>query len=123
MYPLDFARTRLAADVGSGGAREFTGLVNCLTTIAARDGPQGLYRGFGISVVGIIAYRASYFGLFDTLKPLLLGDNANVTMSFLLGWGVTVTAGLMSYPIGKFVNTIKFTDCLPSSLQTPSGGE
>ena len=42
-----------------------------------------------------------YFGLFDTLKPLLLGDNANVTMSFLLGWGVTVTAGLMSYPIGK----------------------
>merc|ERR1712003_381365 len=33
----------------SGGAREFTGLVNCLTTIAGRDGPQGLYRGFGIS--------------------------------------------------------------------------
>ena len=44
-----------------------------------------------------------YFGLFDTLKPLLLGDNANVTMSFLLGWGVTVTAGLMSYPIGKLI--------------------
>jgi solute carrier family 25 (adenine nucleotide translocator) protein 4/5/6/31 len=30
VYPLDFARTRLAADVGSGGDREFTGLVNCL---------------------------------------------------------------------------------------------
>jgi len=30
VYPLDFARTRLAADVGSGGEREFTGLVNCL---------------------------------------------------------------------------------------------
>ena len=42
-----------------------------------------------------------YFGLFDTLKPLLLGDNPNVTLSFLLGWGVTITAGLMSYPIGK----------------------
>merc|ERR1712152_82736 len=40
-----------------------------------------------------------YFGLFDTLKPLLLGDNPNVTLSFLLGWGVTITAGLMSYPI------------------------
>ena len=24
VYPLDFARTRLAADVGSGGAIEFT---------------------------------------------------------------------------------------------------
>merc|ERR1719354_1377172 len=30
---------------------------------------------------------------------MLLGDNANVSMAFLLGWGVTVTAGLMSYPI------------------------
>ena len=28
VYPLDFARTRLAADVGSGGAREFTCLVD-----------------------------------------------------------------------------------------------
>ena len=40
-----------------------------------------------------------YFGLYDTLKPLLLGDDAGVGISFLLGWAVTVTAGLMSYPI------------------------
>jgi len=46
VYPLDFARTRLAADVGSGGDREFTGLTNCLTKIAKRDGPGGLYKGF-----------------------------------------------------------------------------
>merc|ERR1712151_1219546 len=64
VYPLDFARTRLAADVGSGSEREFTGLINCLQKTAARDGIGGLYRGFGISVVGIIAYRASYFGAF-----------------------------------------------------------
>ena len=42
-----------------------------------------------------------YFGMFDTLKPLLLGDTPNVGLSFLLGWAVTITAGLMSYPIGK----------------------
>merc|ERR1711998_454116 len=59
VYPLDFARTRLAADVGSGKAREFTGLVNCLTKVAGKDGPQGLNKGFGISVIGIVAYRAS----------------------------------------------------------------
>ena len=34
VYPLDFARTRLAADVGSGGDREFTGLVDCLKKIS-----------------------------------------------------------------------------------------
>merc|ERR1712008_342029 len=46
-----------------------------------------------------MGYRGMYFGMFDTLKPMLLGDNANVGLAFLLGWGVTVTAGLMSYPI------------------------
>ena len=30
VYPLDFARTRLAADVGSGKEREFNGMVDCL---------------------------------------------------------------------------------------------
>jgi len=30
VYPLDFARTRLAADVGAGKAREFNGLIDCL---------------------------------------------------------------------------------------------
>ena len=40
-----------------------------------------------------------YFGMYDSLKPILLGDDASVLMSFLLGWGVTIGSGLMSYPI------------------------
>lgn len=50
VYPLDFARTRLAADVGSGGTREFTGLIDCIKKVAARGGPIALYQGFGVSV-------------------------------------------------------------------------
>ena len=50
VYPLDFARTRLAADVGSGGTREFTGLLDCIKKVAARGGPIALYQGFGVSV-------------------------------------------------------------------------
>ena len=63
------------------------------------DGIQGLYRGFTISAVGIFIYRGMYFGLYDSLKPILLGDNPSVVLSFFLGWGVTITSGLMSYPI------------------------
>ena len=101
VYPLDFARTRLAADVGSGGEREFSGLVDCLKKILAKDGPQGLYRGFGISVVGIIAYRASYFGMFDTGKAMLFPDakNANVLAMWAFAQFVTVSAGVVSYPL------------------------
>lgn len=101
MYPLDFARTRLAADVGKGdgGAREFDGLVDCLKKIATKDGVSGLYNGFGISVVGIIFYRASYFGLFDTGKAILLGDKPSLIYVFMLGQVVTVSAGIISYPL------------------------
>jgi len=98
VYPLDFARTRLAADVGSGGAREFTGIVDCLRKIAMKDGPQGLYRGFGISVAGIIFYRAAYFGMFDTAKEMFLKD-ANVLMKWAVAQVVTVSAGIISYPL------------------------
>ena len=91
---------RLANDAkGKGGERQFNGLVDVYVKTLKSDGIQGLYRGFVISAVGIFIYRGMYFGLYDTLKPLILGENAGVTLSFLLGWGVTVTAGLMSYPI------------------------
>jgi len=98
VYPLDFARTRLAADVGSGQSREFTGIVNCLTKIAAKDGPQGLYRGFGISVAGIIFYRAAYFGMYDTAKEAFLKD-ANIFFKWMVAQAVTVSAGVISYPL------------------------
>merc|ERR1711973_21560 len=100
VYSLDYARTRLANDAkGKGGERQFNGLIDVYTKTLKSDGIQGLYRGFTISAVGIFIYRGMYFGLFDTLKPILLGDTPNVTLSFLLGWGVIITAGLMSYPI------------------------
>lgn len=101
VYPLDFARTRLAADVGSGGEREFNGLVDCIMKIFKKDGPQGLYRGFGISVIGIVAYRASYFGMFDTGKAILFPDakKASVFAMWAYAQFVTVSAGILSYPL------------------------
>merc|ERR1712133_96239 len=100
VYSLDYARTRLANDAKSKtGTRQFNGLIDVYVKTLKSDGIQGLYRGFTISAVGIFIYRGMYFGLYDTLKPLLLGADAGVGISFILGWGVTVTAGLMSYPI------------------------
>jgi len=101
VYHLDFARTRLAADVGKGAAdREFSGLVNCLTKILKSDGPIGLYRGFFVSVQGIIIYRAAYFGIFDTTKTLITKDPKN--LNFFATWAiaqvVTVSSGILSYP-------------------------
>uniref|UniRef100_A0A023FHC1 ADP/ATP translocase n=1 Tax=Amblyomma cajennense TaxID=34607 RepID=A0A023FHC1_AMBCJ len=100
VYPLDFARTRLAADIGKGaGQREFTGLGNCLTKIFKSDGLVGLYRGFNVSVQGIIIYRAAYFGFFDTAKGMLPDPkNTPIVISWLIAQTVTTVAGIMSYP-------------------------
>jgi len=99
VYPLDYARTRLAADVGKGGNREFTGLGNCLAKTFKSDGLLGLYRGFGVSVQGIIIYRASYFGFFDTAKGMLPDPkNTPIIISWAIAQTVTTGAGIISYP-------------------------
>jgi solute carrier family 25 (adenine nucleotide translocator) protein 4/5/6/31 len=100
VYPLDFARTRLAADVGSGKARQFTGLANCISTVYKQNGMKGLYGGFGVSVGGIIVYRAAFFGGFDTAKGMLLKDPKNppIILSWLIAQCVTTAAGIISYP-------------------------
>lgn len=104
VYSLDYARTRLANDNKSakkGGERQFKGLVDVYRKTIASDGVAGLYRGFVISCVGIIVYRGLYFGVYDSLKPVLLTGNleGNFLASFLLGWSITIGAGLASYPI------------------------
>lgn len=104
VYSLDYARTRLANDNKSakkGGSRQFNGLVDVYRKTLASDGIAGLYRGFVISCVGIVVYRGLYFGLFDSLKPIVLQGNMKDSFlgSFLLGWSITISAGLASYPI------------------------
>lgn len=98
VYPLDFARTRLAADVGKGNAREFSGLFNCLTTIAKRGGPMALYQGFGVSVQGIIVYRGAYFGLYDSTKGTVITKESSFLAKFVVAQLVTNAAGIVSYP-------------------------
>ena len=101
VYPLDFARTRLAVDVGKGENREFNGLIDCIIKNFKSDGLPGLYRGFGISVVGIIMYRACYFGGFDTGKEKLFTDpkNVNIFVMWMFAQVVTVLSGIASYPL------------------------
>uniref|UniRef100_A0A1J3DGD3 ADP/ATP translocase n=1 Tax=Noccaea caerulescens TaxID=107243 RepID=A0A1J3DGD3_NOCCA len=115
VYPLDFARTRLAADVGSGKGREFTGLVDCISKTAKRAGPMGLYQGFGVSVQGIIVYRGAYFGLYDTAKGVLFKDerNANFFAKWAVAQAVTAAAGVLSYPF----------DTVRRRLMMQAGGE
>jgi solute carrier family 25 (adenine nucleotide translocator) protein 4/5/6/31 len=96
VYPLDFARTRLAADVGKAGQREFTGLVDCISKVAKKGGPLALYQGFMVSVQGIIMYRGAYFGLYDTGVAVL--EPKSLVGKWMIAQSVTAVSGFVSYP-------------------------
>merc|ERR1711970_16154 len=104
VYPLDYARTRLASDVGSG-KRAFNGLTDCLVKTA--KGPKGflsLYNGFGVSVLGIIPFRGTYFGVNDTLIGMIPKELKNdhgfkgIAAKFGCAQTAALCAAYASYP-------------------------
>ncbi|KAH7704575.1 Protein R07E3.4 [Aphelenchoides avenae] len=101
LYPLDFMRTRLAVDMQSDGHRQFAGIRDCLTKIHAKEGLAGLYRGFFASLQFVVASRAVFFGIFDTMRTSISDDPRQ--LSFLAMWGLAqvciVTSSIICYPL------------------------
>jgi len=125
VYPLDYARTRLASDVGTG-KRDFNGLADCLKKTAS--GPKGvlaLYNGFGVSVCGIIPYRGAYFGIYDTLREKnpykkdkgILG----IASKFTVAQFTAICAGYASYPFDTVRRRLQMQSEKPKEQWTYKG--
>jgi solute carrier family 25 (adenine nucleotide translocator) protein 4/5/6/31 len=120
VYPLDFARTRLAVDTGKGNQREFTGTFDCILKTAKKSGwgKGGVYNGFVVSCVGIIFYRGAYFGLYDTSQVFL--ENANFYVKFAISYSVTIVSGLLSYPLDTVRRRMMMTSGADAGKYTSS---
>jgi len=119
VYPLDYARTRLASDVGSG-KKTFNGLGDCLVkTAKGPGGVMSLYNGFGVSVMGIIPYRGVYFGMFDSLagiNPYRNSGGAIALLSkFAIAQATAITAGYASYPFDTIRRRLQMQSEKPES--------
>jgi solute carrier family 25 (adenine nucleotide translocator) protein 4/5/6/31 len=68
-YPFDFARTRLASDVGKGKA-QFKGITDCIMSTLRAQGITGLYTGWSVTVCGAFVYRAGQLGCFKQVQDL-----------------------------------------------------
>jgi len=68
-YPFDYARTRLASDLGVGGG-QFKGIGDCIMTTVRQQGVTGLYTGWSVTVAGAFVYRAGQLGLFKSVQDL-----------------------------------------------------
>lgn len=68
-YPFDFARTRLASDVGVGKG-QFSGITDCIATTVRQQGLTGLYTGWTVTVLGAFVYRAGQLGCFKQIQDM-----------------------------------------------------
>lgn len=119
VYPLDYARTRLASDVGSG-KKSFNGLADCLVkTAKGPGGVMGLYNGFGVSVIGIIPYRGVYFGVNDTLADMnpykKQRDAVGLLSKFAIAQFTAILAGYASYPFDTVRRRLQMQSEKPQS--------
>lgn len=125
VYPLDYARTRLASDVGSG-QKSFNGLADCLIkTAKGPSGPMALYNGFGVSVAGIIPYRGVYFGLYDSLADInpYKKDKSFIGLlsKFCIAQFTAIVAGYASYPFDTIRRRLQMQAEKPKSEWYYSG--
>lgn len=125
VYPLDYARTRLASDVG-GKEKQFKGLVDCLMKTTKSGGIFALYNGLGVSIIGIIPYRGAYFGLFDTLagyNPWERDSNAilRAGSKFACAQVSAIAAGYASYPFDTVRRRLQMQSEKPKEKWVYSG--
>jgi solute carrier family 25 (adenine nucleotide translocator) protein 4/5/6/31 len=101
VYPLDLARTRMSTDIGKGKDKLYNGLVDCIKKTWKEGGIFALYKGAGISLLGIIPYRAVYFAGYDALKKIFLKDEKKSSFWFkwLISQTNTIFAQTLTYPI------------------------
>jgi len=108
VYPLDLARTLMSTDKKNPvtGEKKYKGLSHVMKLTYADGGFTNLYKGFMISVAGIIPYRAVYFGGYDTLKGMFLGNDSGFLEKWLVAQTNTILAQFITYPIDTVRRTL-----------------
>ena len=66
LYPLDFARTQMAASIGKAG--KFNSVSGTLMTVIRERGFRALYHGMSVTLLGTIVYEGCKFGLYDVVR-------------------------------------------------------
>ena len=80
---------------------------------------KGLYRGFGLSVAGVVPYRAVYFGMYGSLTAAApFGRPSGITglaVQYMLAQITVITAAYVSYPLDTVHRRLQMQGEKPSS--------
>lgn len=93
--PLDVIKTRLQSSTAYGTKVAQTGLTKCLRDAVRVEGGRALFKGLGVTLVGVMPSRAVYFTTYDQGKKLFSDGKRSPfqvhVLSSVLTGGVNVT--------------------------------
>lgn len=70
MYPLDVVKTRMQLQVAGGSGPQYSGVVDCLKQIVAKEGASRLYKGISSPVLMEAPKRATKFACNDEFQKI-----------------------------------------------------
>lgn len=96
-FSLDYAKTRLINDIGN---KEFSNVIEVYRKVLAKKGVWGLYRGFHVSLAGMLLYNllnVVFEDIFLVLLPQKQENNTN--LKFCLGIIAQILAAVLTCPL------------------------
>jgi solute carrier family 25 (adenine nucleotide translocator) protein 4/5/6/31 len=105
-YPFDFARTRLASDLGTGKP-QFNGIIDCISSTVKAQGITGLYTGWSVTVAGAFVYRAGQLGCFAQIQDLNPYKKDKGIIGGLTSFAAVTTARTVVMPFNYPFDTIR----------------
>jgi solute carrier family 25 (adenine nucleotide translocator) protein 4/5/6/31 len=124
-YPFDFARTRLASDVGSG-KKMFNGIGDCIMKTLKSQGIMGLYRGWAVTCGGAFVYRGGQLGLFSQIMAMnpYKDDKGpfGLVMTFIAATAGRTAVMPFNYPFDTVRRRLMLESEKPAEARLYSGG-
>ena len=121
-YPLDFVRTRIAADIGNSiSEREFTGVRNCFAQIYQKEGVAGFYKGLSIALFVVFFYRGFYFGGSTLGKKHLSIINEYRSLKLAFYHLINLGAGAFLHPFDTIRRRLMMQQGRPAHLRDYTG--
>lgn len=96
-YPLEIIKTRLT--ISKDGV--YRGLTDCMLSIARTEGSKALYKGWGVSVMGMVPTIAFDFAIFNIMRDWYTKNyNQRPDIPHLLAFGSfsSLSGQLVGYP-------------------------
>jgi len=105
-YPFDFARTRLASDLGKGQG-QFKGITHCIVSTVQKQGITGLYTGWTVTMFGAFVYRAGQLGMFKQIQDLNPWAKDRGTLGALSSFAAVTIARSAVMPFNYPFDTVR----------------